>query len=285
MNQGNFSEYKNFIYQCYEKYKIFVGNQDLPNFEIIFHDYLIEHMQYSMQLITNELYNQKYILKVNNMIFNIMGSKQIESIAFHEFTHLTDSLFFRSEDYNIYSDLMITFSEAHASQIELMKTFKFSSLSDNKRTLLSSKLSMFKENITLYKFIDDERKLCIGKLNNAITNIDKNSFITDLRTMSYYIGHLWFVKKYCSPYDKVLDEIPEIFLNPFLDLQSSIVTKNVNDIIAGYNVIESIYATLTIQHRCRELYSKEELSEEDIKKITHLNYRQMIDNLIKKPNL
>ncbi len=68
------------------------------------------------QFNTLELYNQKYILKVNKQLDE---SKIYKGIFFHEFTHVYDSTQLLNYPLEDFIKLMYIYSEVHASEVEM----------------------------------------------------------------------------------------------------------------------------------------------------------------------
>lgn len=126
-------KYEIAIQQYYSKYKTFVNDNSLPKLIVKFHNGKNENIDYLAQMEAEDLYNQRYILHFDYMLFAIMDNTEIASILFHEFTHLTDSLSLRVLPYAKFKTVMQLYSEIHAYEIELGRALdlQFKRLMDN----------------------------------------------------------------------------------------------------------------------------------------------------------
>lgn len=70
-----------------------------------------------------DLYNQKYILYVQKEIYEYTDVST-RSILFHEFTHLADAIKYKDKKYEVFLNIMSSYSEYHASYIEMLQILK-----------------------------------------------------------------------------------------------------------------------------------------------------------------
>ena len=104
------------IYDLYNKYTSQSSYRYLPdiNLKEIKEDGVLAYFDF------NELIDKKYNLKINKNIFQY-NNNYIKSILFHEFTHLYDYINLKdSIEENDLMQIMNSYSEYHASQIELL---------------------------------------------------------------------------------------------------------------------------------------------------------------------
>lgn len=111
---------KNFVLKCYKEYKKFMKESRLPNIiPVILEDdssnRTIAYIEF------DESRNGDVPIYINKKLF-LYDRTYAKSILFHEFTHIYDMniTFFNIEDENKLIKLMASYSEFHASQIELL---------------------------------------------------------------------------------------------------------------------------------------------------------------------
>lgn len=275
-------KYEIFINQCYSKYKIYVNDNSLPKITVKFHNGKNESIDYLAKFEAEDLYNQRYILHFDYILFAIMGNTEIASILFHEFTHLTDSLFLKVLPFAEFKTVMQVYSEIHAYEIELGRVLDLQNLKDvNCKTVFKH----YDKEITLEDFIQKNSTICSETLSNALTNCNPETIISDLRKVSRYIANIAFVQKYIDPAYKINynEIIPEIFRKDIIIIAESYLSKTFRPktFIQSYNNIEESYYTLMIRKKLRNSFSQNQLTDDDLEKLDCNNYKKDLDKYLK----
>lgn len=119
--------------EWYEEYKRFIGEANLPKYDLKFY-YNTEHCRSSCDH-PNDPINEIHIITINELLLPTHG-ENAKAIAFHEFTHIFDSVqfyqFFRHPDIKNYN---LAYTEFHAVQVQLKCAFGFEQEYDNKQII------------------------------------------------------------------------------------------------------------------------------------------------------
>lgn len=164
---------------------------------------------------------------------------------FHEFTHIFDGnkTFFNITDKDKYDKLMSTYSEYHASQIEIMTILGYSSINmDNHKFDLSDKIYYKNELLTVNEYLLRPLADSLVILNKSRVDfifLSKNEYYIKYciaeRSMLYYLG------KYniCQSYGK---QSPHYFFHEFDEFQedvkiiyNSLINKDLDDFLKCIN--------------------------------------------------
>lgn len=274
-------KYEIAIQQCYSKYKTFVNDNSLPKLIVKFHNGKNENIDYLAQMEAEDLYNQRYILHFDYMLFAIMDNTEIASILFHEFTHLTDSLSLRVLPYAKFKIVMQLYSEIHAYEIELGRALDLQNLNNiNFNTVFKH----YDKEITLGDFIQKNSTVCSKTLSNAVANCNPETIISDLRKVSRYIANIAFVRKYINPEYTVnyIEIIPEIFRKDIITIAESYLSDSFRPqvFIQSYNSIEELYYTMMIRKKLRNSFSQNQLTDDDLEKLDYKNYKKDLDKYL-----
>lgn len=134
-------------------------------------------------------------LSINtDFIFNKTNKIYFESILYHEFVHIVDSLtYLKSErDANGYTFLEFPFNEFHASQIQFLKMLNI--FSAEGKIFISSKVNMVNEIITVSQFVDE----CRFEIQKRYSALNKTSKLEDIiyfvSCIVYNIGYFSILK-------------------------------------------------------------------------------------------
>ena len=210
---------ENLIHQIYKKYQE-VYNVLLPKItKIIF----TSNNRYWAQFLTEDLYNKKYILYVDNDTMS-KNKKFIKQILFHEFTHLCDSLQFLDKPLKEFKNIMYSYSEFHASKREMIERLK--QIENDNITLHTEIVHVGK--LTIESFIQQSVKNAIKDLNNMSQNNNINNFFFDTSSMYYLYGYLNALKSININYEIDIFKFPIIFLPQINELQNVLLKENVN---------------------------------------------------------
>ena len=186
---------KDFIVNCFEEYKKFLNIQDkkLPKInpiidnktDNVFACVLMDEIKYP---VTNIYYKKD---------LDQYSEQFVKSKLFHEFTHIIDYLVF-SQQYSeqVLISIMSTYSEYHASQIELMSNIGYKNIRslkriDIKKTLISNGKDYHNvESDYLGHFA--ESLVVIRKPKDSYMELDILEYFTKFRVFSvkamYYMG-------------------------------------------------------------------------------------------------
>lgn len=139
------------IHKEAEEYKKFVGNDNLPDFKIIYSHNTNEKPNYSMRVDTYKRPSNLYV----NSGFMLNKNFNYKSTLFHEFTHLWDSENLLIElPLNKKSKTLSLFTEFHASYIEslhIMGCKSFENYENASKDMLKNKINNHIELIYEYQ--------------------------------------------------------------------------------------------------------------------------------------
>lgn len=120
------------IKPIYSEYKNFIGNQKLPDFEIVPFSRLKTNNSTEASITFKD---KKYILNIEQHVFTIKP-KTTKSVLFHEFTHILDeTTLLQQLRYEDRKTLLHAYTEYHATQIEMMCACNFKNINDNRRLI------------------------------------------------------------------------------------------------------------------------------------------------------
>lgn len=203
---------------------------------------------------TEELYNQKYVLYVNQFLLK-KSKTYINSILFHEFTHMADSINLR-EKYELkdFKSLMHTYSEIHASEIEMNIV-----LSSNPNFNSIDDIVKYDGNISIQSFMDNSLKCVENYFQFPNKKIDKQyaTYHFNIKWLCYFVGRLSSLHKYNIKYEWKFKTLDEDFKTLFYSFLDKILNKSYsyNDFLDFYNqsrelTIKKIYDhNIKFQHQ------------------------------------
>lgn len=215
------------IQEYYNQYKVFVKNINLPNIVPVF-DISKAHINASFAYIdVDELNNSTIILYIDENLFQY-NERFCKSILFHEFTHVLDGVQtfkkIRLSDIEKFNKIMATYSEYHASQIEILCNIGYKKVKPiSKRFNISDKV-YFKDDLV------DIENYIIYPLANAsvILNKDKYAYF-DLKDIEYNIKYLmaeksimYYLGKY-SVCEKYANKKPHDFFHEFSEFEQDVL--------------------------------------------------------------
>lgn len=207
---------KEFIFQCYEEYKKFVNIKGciLPSIHPVLqnvHEQKDGKSSYAY-INNDEIGNDPINLYYSKSLFDFHDTFK-KAILFHEFTHVFDGIiFYSSYNEKDLSSIMATYSEYHASQIELAYKAGFRNIHSCYKIDLS-KTYIYSENQKI-KIESDY----IHPVSDALTIIEEpNNSYYDLSNYDYYLNYKVFEvktmyylgkKNFCKKYS--LKNIPDL---------------------------------------------------------------------------
>ena len=171
---------------------------------------------------TDDLYNKKYKLYIDNSLL-FENDMFAEQILFHEFTHLADSIRFNHYDYKNFQNVMISYSEFHASRNQMLKCL--SEISNQKVSLDS--IIITREPISIRNFL----KNSFESVKNSLTKMEQNTkgdpfFNTNF--IFYFYGYLSALKGYDIFYAYDLSSIGDWFMVDLLNLEMKLLSDTIN---------------------------------------------------------
>lgn len=168
---------------------------------------MTENKSYWAEFVVKELYNKNYTLYINEKLTQ-MNERFIRCVLFHEFTHLADSYQFADAEYIVFKYIMYTYSECHASEIELIQKIK----------LINEPISIqsvMYTGETLKEFMDNT----LSDVKHDIMKAISYNNTISIRSLYYFCGYL-----------KALEEY-KITFNYHIRFQENLLTQYCNDII------------------------------------------------------
>lgn len=246
----------NFIYKCYDEFKKFMDLKEdiLPNLNIIVQEADGEATGKSSLAFVNvdEVLANTVNLYINPIIFSYKEEFQ-KSIMFHEFTHILDAVtLFKPLPYNEMVALLSTYSEYHASQMELACNIGFKSIHSYKKLNLDKTFVAYEN-----KMIKIEMDY-LHPLADALCIIDKDTyFYYDLDIYDYYLNYSVFetksmyylgkrnlcerisLKKIADITDKSFDQFASYIRN----MENCIESENFNSLIIARKQLWNKYTS------------------------------------------
>lgn len=201
------------IYGLLKEYKKQFDNDELCISDII----SSENNEYWAQFLSEDLYNQKYILYINSKLTH-MSKKFIRRTLFHEFTHLADSLQFLKCDIFLFKHIMVTYSEFHASEVEMLELLKDIAhpITLNSRINKDECINDFME------------KAFSNILKDLKETIRKNTCIK-VKSLYYFCGYMKALNNYGLNYVFNKMAFPKGLIIPCNEIINSLIYKDSND--------------------------------------------------------
>jgi len=183
----------------YDRYKIFIGNNNMPKYKVKFVDRSKNKISYAMESLS---YKRPVILNVN-MGFMINGkNKHCQPTLYHEFTHMWDTEnLFSDKDFKERKSVLSLYTEYHASQIESFRFMEFESINSNKIISPSDKFHEFDNFMTAFEYYDEKCKLLSESIVNYDMNTSTNNYKAVIDSYMYVFGIKSVYDKYIEPID------------------------------------------------------------------------------------
>lgn len=255
---------KDFVLKCYNDYKIYVDLDDsiMPKLNpvILEKEYDIHGKHPLAYVNSDEILSPVVNLYINPLLKDYNERFQIAKL-FHEFTHILDgNTLFKDYSEKDFMHLMSTYSEYHASQIEVAYNIGFKNIHSFRKINLD-KTFVFYENNKI-KINEDylhpmADALCIiDKSVNAYFELDvveyyRNYSAFETKTM-YYLGK----RKFCDKFS--LKRIPNITANnygqfyPYIKkIEQCIEIKDYQNLISARKELWKFY---TSYFSCKESF-------------------------------
>lgn len=237
---------KEYVINCYQEYKKFMGNVELPDINPIFDMQNDRRKSVLAYVDTDDMGRSIIPVYIKETLFNY-NDKFYKSILYHEFTHIFDGCitFDNTEEENIFNMLMGSYSEYHASQIETLSQLNCPSIKD---------INAITYNLQTNVFIEDEQIDLEGYIATPLvtsTTILSKSPLEYLLfdKLDYYITYdkaeknmFYFWGKYniCEKYfssaqNEILFKEFGIFKEDAVKIYGALKKKNYTDLLDNKN--------------------------------------------------
>ena len=215
-----------YILNCYLEYKKFMKQSNLPDIRPVFNIQDANINRTIAYIERDDLREPIIPIYISKKLFSY-SEQYYKSILFHEFTHVFDAniTFININNHEKLTSLMSSYSEYHASQIELLSSLGYK--------VIRPIFNKFNINTRIYsenELLDIENYLLIP-LSSAIVILEKQpdayinlsrdeynkKYITAMKNIYYYLGKY----KICELYG---NRKPHNFFHEFLTFQDDVKT-------------------------------------------------------------
>ncbi len=197
---------QNYIKNCEEEYKEFLGITIFPSYEIFYKDLTLEKAERKgFDSWATALYNVstgKHSLEIWNKI-HTLGSIG-KYIVFHELTHILDDEKFVGTDSKQYV-ANHGYAEYHASQVELMQLLGAKHQNDEIRFSKNDMLDTFGGRKTVKEFTEFPNSIANDLINRKDFPVDIETLKTTLGLIFNYYGRRSICKMYAPDYADDID--------------------------------------------------------------------------------
>ena len=231
------------VYRTYQK----KYNLSLPKITSIKY---VNSKNFWAQFLSEDLYNQKYILYIDNSLL-VRNKKFIKQTLFHEFTHLSDSLNFLNNNYEEFKIIMISYSEFHASKREMIE--RIEEVEENNVNLQTN---ITHEGIlTIQSFMDQTFVHMKNDLEKMSKNKSLEHFFYETNNIYYFYGYVSALQKFNIAYNINVHELNIIFYTNIFEIQNNLLQKDIdikNLVALHTKLIENIQNLYTINKMIKQ---------------------------------
>lgn len=182
----------------YEKYQIFISDNNMPKYKVNFIDSTKNKVPYSMEVLTQK---NPMILNINMGFLVGKSGKHCQPNLYHEFTHMWDhNNLFHSKDPKERKSVLSLYTEYHASQIEFLRFVEFESINSAKRINSKDRFYEFDKEETVFEYYNDRCQLLSESISNYNIEVSTGNYKAVIDSYMYVFG----IK---SIYDKYIDDI------------------------------------------------------------------------------
>ena len=229
------------IKEIYKKYQIRY-NVQLPEIHnIVFLDKSNSWASFSQK----NLFNKCYILYVDAQLFS-QDIRFIKQVLFHEFTHMVDSLNFLDRKFEEFSHIMISYSEFHASQREMIERIEQTC----QDIIDLQSIVYYTSEEPLYLLMSHSFQVMKISLSKMETNNGKEDFYYNPRSVYYFYGYVSALKFYGIDYIITVSQIPQYIVAQILKIQLLLSEEkpNIDNILQSYLEFERMIIIKSIQN-------------------------------------
>lgn len=199
-----------------------------------------------MQFFPEDLYNEKYILYINQSVEN-ERVQFIENTLWHEFTHISDSITLKEYEYEKFKDIMMIYSEIHAAETQMNHMLR---TQDIPPYTLDKNIE-HGGFITLRKYMDTSLEHVTESFILPPWIVLPFDDVCNPKNLYYFIGYLESLNKNSIKYEYNYSEINEKYIDLFNELTEYILNNNIYDfdkLVEFHTKIKAITQTVTTEH-------------------------------------
>lgn len=214
------------IYQEYQtKYKVSLPKIDKVHF--------VSNQDFWAEFNASDLYNKKYELYIDSSLFDT-NNKFIRQILFHEFTHLYDSLNYIEKTFDDYKKIMISYSEFHASQREMIERLEEVKTQDISLQTPITHIGI----LNLQSYMDQSYRMMCEDLKKMYNNDNEKEFFYNTSHIFYFYGYISALQKFKINYYYTL---PIEFMLQLIKIEDTLIkSDNIDNekVISSYIELE-----------------------------------------------
>lgn len=228
----------NKIQDYYNEYKLFVNKKEIPQ---IIPDFDMSNSILNCFAYVNreEIRGENIPIYINKSLFEY-PEQYYKSILFHEFTHIYDAnSIFKDEDDTKFNSLMSSYSEFHASQIEILCNIGYNRVYNINQKFKMSTILSYKDELMdvdhylLHPLADATAVLEHGRYD--FLQLSNNEFIKKFvlvqNNIMYYLGKYNICEKFGNSKPHNFFKEFRNFELDVLNIYESLKTKKYYDII------------------------------------------------------
>ena len=232
------------VYQHYSDFQRFMRWENAPKF--IIEPVLIN--EYHAQTKMPETIGDPFIIELSPEVVR-RQTDSYPAVLFHEFTHIFD-------DATIHEDAVqrgisrptTWFTEAHATEVELMFLCGFSNATERKRIPFNTSIHFCNEEMCLEEFGEQKKVEYQNHLSRAKQHLldgnhfeIANEYAQAIKRVQYYLGFLRFCKLHC---EMDIDTWSRIIRTDFFVTELGTNILKIKNIILKKNICADDFANL-----------------------------------------
>lgn len=278
MDTKSESLWNQYINMCYRKYQKYVNQTQLPTFDTEFGE--LRNTNSWARFHADDLFEKKYMLHINPILFKSHKPYQ-ESVLFHEFTHLLDSIRYFTDDREKFAQILFYYSEYHASLIEMKKLYN---LSLDKKTRDTNKMISYSDHYEKVLDYVVQEFSEIRKLFEKALQTPQECYVAAIRHFIYMIGKISVFED--DIFDLIIDDQLTQFnavLKPMLErIIAALRKSDINLVLESCLIIDKFYKDQLARNKLLSTFKICELEQvgiTDIYTVTIENYGDIIRKL------
>lgn len=213
----------NIIYQyvreCEEEYKEFLGLKHFPKYEIIYKEIDLEKAEQqgydSFATAFYDVPTGKHILEIWSKLYTLDWAGK--AVVFHELTHIHDDDVLVQNDKKRYLGNH-AYEEYHASQVELLKLLRVKNIHDTFMFSMRDKIDTVTGKKSIDEYVEEAHKHAIELISRIDFPADIDMLKSTLGIIFNYYGRRSICKMHASDYRDLLDyTVIKGFLTPQIE--------------------------------------------------------------------
>lgn len=189
------------VHRYYNDFQTFMNWKDPPAFEVC----PIHTDNFHAETIAPTTSNSPFTIELSPAVSRMQGNSY-KAVLYHEFTHIFDDVTIHKEIIDAgLSKPASWYTEAHATEIELMYLCGFENAQSTNRIPFESTIYFSGAEITLAEFGEQKKRefkehLSVAKQKRSEGQADdaRANFAAAIKRVQYYFGFLRFVKFHCD---------------------------------------------------------------------------------------